>query len=81
MDTPNLKRYEVNVDSIGDVKNGICRLESDCVTKRVMGVIEDFLEGTGPSVNGKGRLLFDDRELERSLSTEIFITLSGLRGL
>ena len=79
MDAPT--RYEVDIESIGSVKRAICQLESDCITKRTMGVLNDFLEGTIPKVDGKGRMVFDDRELERCLRTEIFVTLSQLRNL
>lgn len=77
MDTP--KRYEVNVESISNVKRGICRLESDCIAQRVMAVVKDFIESTSPKVDGKGRMIFDDRELERCLSNEVFLTISQLR--
>lgn len=74
-----LKRYEVDVNFIGDVKRNIYLLETDCMTQRVMVVLKEFFEENVPKVDDKGRIVIDDRDLEKRLSTEILITLSGLR--
>lgn len=67
-------RYEINIDSPGNVTHAITILKSDYITRKVINAMQDFFEETGVEIR------HDKYELKKRISREVLIALKSLEG-